>query len=679
MARGRPINQKISRPDCPLGHEGHTVLNGHYASPDKRFERPRFVCVPKDKLIPRHQFTAPLQPRHVVDASGDHSECAVCERPLHRSEGHVTPHYFRYAVHDLALLLDKLANGRAYRAAALEVRATIGRAAKRGRIKGVVGDSASPAIHALDIFGPIVAAEGAPARWPRVVIIDTIPLKRRRWKKRSRWNRRPAPGAPKPTGSHPVQKSLPWPWSVRQPRQQRKVLEVGRVYSAVGYDNVGDKKRPLLARWLPSADELSALSFLRSLPTEPGHEPQWVVVDRDKAMDAAIRIAWPNASIYYCEEHLKGNAHEALDDDVHLLTDQDMASLRFRVEYAFWDAQRYQDAVDDARQYGASNLLNWLLVNQQIAIDQEQARAGLGRVDRSTAVVEALLATVWARIEKRRHYFQNADRLNRLLDVIVADIDGRAGVQRLSRILRTHLLAQDGLVKADWHDAPMDHNGLSSIHQAVGAAVVAKRRNQYRHQRQRTSAIVKKQWAARRARRIAMGIRLPKDQIPKRMPAKGSVAGLTVADFAWLLPEWHPTKNLPVKPEDVSAGVGDILWWKCPNGPDHEWPAQVRSRTIRGVRCKFCTGRAVAPSQSIATTHPKIAAEWHPTRNGSKRPTDFIFDMFTEVWWQCPKAASHMWTAKIVDRCVNKRTCPKCDADRRRRRTMVVADQGQAA
>jgi hypothetical protein len=109
----------------------------------------------------------------------------ACERPLHRSEGHVTPHYFRYAVHDLATLLDKLSTGESYRGAAQFVRGEIKRVAKRGRIKGAIGGSASPAIHALDIFGPIVAAEGAPTRWPRIVVIDSKPLLRRRWKKRS--------------------------------------------------------------------------------------------------------------------------------------------------------------------------------------------------------------------------------------------------------------------------------------------------------------------------------------------------------------------------------------------------------------------------------------------------------------------------------------------------------------
>ncbi|HEY5181421.1 MAG TPA: zinc-ribbon domain-containing protein [Dermatophilaceae bacterium] len=71
-----------------------------------------------------------------------------------------------------------------------------------------------------------------------------------------------------------------------------------------------------------------------------------------------------------------------------------------------------------------------------------------------------------------------------------------------------------------------------------------------------------------------------------------------------------------------SAGTGNYAWWKCDRGPDHEWQAQVRSRTIRGTTCPFCAHRKVARSDSVAVTHPDVAATWHPTRIGAKTPAD---------------------------------------------------------
>jgi hypothetical protein len=117
--------------------------------------------------------------------------------------------------------------------------------------------------------------------------------------------------------------------------------------------------------------------------------------------------------------------------------------------------------------------------------------------------------------------------------------------------------------------------------------------------------------------RAAVGLPPPPVRgIPRTMrAAPGSVAGQTVADFGWLIATWHPTKNGTLRPGDVPAGTGNQVWWKCDRGPDHEWAAQVRSRTIRGTGCPFCTHRLVAPSESLATTHPDVAASWHPQRD----------------------------------------------------------------
>jgi hypothetical protein len=54
----------------------------------------------------------------------------------------------------------------------------------------------------------------------------------------------------------------------------------------------------------------------------------------------------------------------------------------------------------------------------------------------------------------------------------------------------------------------------------------------------------------------------------------------------------------------------------------HEWDAQVRSRTIRGSTCRYCAHKAIAPSESLAVTHPDLARQWHPTRNRAKTPAD---------------------------------------------------------
>ncbi len=53
--------------------------------------------------------------------------------------------------------------------------------------------------------------------------------------------------------------------------------------------------------------------------------------------------------------------------------------------------------------------------------------------------------------------------------------------------------------------------------------------------------------------------------------------------------QWHPTKNERLTPEEVVAGSERIVWWKCPKGPEHEWPAKVEHRTRLSSGCPLCT------------------------------------------------------------------------------------------
>ncbi len=131
--------------------------------------------------------------------------------------------------------------------------------------------------------------------------------------------------------------------------------------------------------------------------------------------------------------------------------------------------------------------------------------------------------------------------------------------------------------------------------------------------------------------------------------------------------QWHPTKNT-IKPEDVSAGSSKKVWWLCPNtcseGCKHEWEATVSSRCdLRKVGCPYCVNKKICIHNSIATTHPEIAAQWHPIKN------TINIDNISEgsgrkVWWLCPNTCSggckHEWQATVASRCRAGHNCPHC-------------------
>ena len=119
-----------------------------------------------------------------------------------------------------------------------------------------------------------------------------------------------------------------------------------------------------------------------------------------------------------------------------------------------------------------------------------------------------------------------------------------------------------------------------------------------------------------------------------------------------LVNEWHPTKNGDLTPYGITHGVNRKAWWKCEKG--HEWEAIINNRRKTG--CPYCSRIKVNKDNCLATTNPKLAKEWHPTRNGILTPYDVTHGVNRKVWWKCEKG--HEWRAIINSR--KKANCPYC-------------------
>lgn len=124
--------------------------------------------------------------------------------------------------------------------------------------------------------------------------------------------------------------------------------------------------------------------------------------------------------------------------------------------------------------------------------------------------------------------------------------------------------------------------------------------------------------------------------------------------------EWHPTRNGKWTPEDFSKASGVKVWWKCKKGPDHEWQATISHRTKSKRGCPFCAGQKVSIKTSLAYLHPKLAKQWHPTKNKKLKPEDVTAGTDRKVWWQCKRYPDHDWEASIYARTATKTGCPKC-------------------
>ena len=121
-----------------------------------------------------------------------------------------------------------------------------------------------------------------------------------------------------------------------------------------------------------------------------------------------------------------------------------------------------------------------------------------------------------------------------------------------------------------------------------------------------------------------------------------------------LMHEWNYAKN-DKPPTYYMPKSNDKVWWKCEHG--HEWQANIDSRT-RGNGCPYCGKTLASPEYNLKVLYPDLMHEWHPTKNGDKKPEKFRPQSNHKVWWQCAKG--HEWEAVIGNRTTLGNGCPSC-------------------
>ncbi len=136
-----------------------------------------------------------------------------------------------------------------------------------------------------------------------------------------------------------------------------------------------------------------------------------------------------------------------------------------------------------------------------------------------------------------------------------------------------------------------------------------------------------------------------------RKPKKGQSLAEKYPEVA---AQWHPTKNEELTALDVSSGSNKKVWWKCEKGDDHEWISIIGDRLRQyqksGLGCKVCNGKKIVKSNCLKTTHPILAAEWHPTKNDILTPSNIGAGCNKKAWWKCNKGEDHEWESTINDR-----------------------------
>jgi len=122
-----------------------------------------------------------------------------------------------------------------------------------------------------------------------------------------------------------------------------------------------------------------------------------------------------------------------------------------------------------------------------------------------------------------------------------------------------------------------------------------------------------------------------------------------------LAKEWNYEKNNNLKPNMVTLGSNQKVWWKCEKG--HEWEAVICNRN-RGTGCPICANTQVLKGYNdFPTINPTLIKEWHNEKNGSLDPATLKATSGKKVWWKCEKG--HEWKTSL--NCRNQGNgCPIC-------------------
>ena len=138
------------------------------------------------------------------------------------------------------------------------------------------------------------------------------------------------------------------------------------------------------------------------------------------------------------------------------------------------------------------------------------------------------------------------------------------------------------------------------------------------------------------------------------MPTKPSYEESIAGKYPEVAKEWNYELN-EIGPDEVFPGTNKKYWWKCDKGVDHIWDTSPNKRCLVGRKCPICSNQKVVMSNCLATTHPEMAEEWHPTLN-VKTPYEVVAGSNKKYWWKCPKGEDHEWLVTPNGR----KGCPIC-------------------
>lgn len=122
---------------------------------------------------------------------------------------------------------------------------------------------------------------------------------------------------------------------------------------------------------------------------------------------------------------------------------------------------------------------------------------------------------------------------------------------------------------------------------------------------------------------------------------------------------WNYEKNYPLKPDEVSAFLPEVIYFKCDKG--HEFKRRlnhISGKKFKG--CPICSGKVIIKENSFAAKYPKLVNLLERKKNKK----DILFKIGPTsakmIWWKCLKNKDHSHYRRAVNKAKNP-SCPYCN------------------
>ena len=117
---------------------------------------------------------------------------------------------------------------------------------------------------------------------------------------------------------------------------------------------------------------------------------------------------------------------------------------------------------------------------------------------------------------------------------------------------------------------------------------------------------------------------------------------------------WNDEIN-EITPDSVTAGSDKKVWWRCTNGEDHSFQAEVfRLKSGRG--CSICAGKVITEFNSLASRYPEVAKYFDSEKNGIT-PDKISYGSSKKYFWFDDLGHSYKKSPKSR---VKGSACPYC-------------------